>query len=340
MRALFLFLIGILLVLLGLEVVCRILPVSTATRTGYYIHPQILTYPPNHCFTNSMGWDLRNAQSHCANNVGFPADRDFSYNPQAIALIGDSFVEANYLPIRLRLAAQLEIKLADKPVYAMGGPGSSLLDYAMRARYAASNFGIKTFIFVLTRADVREALCGSGNIHGPCIDSLTLEPKLDLQQPPGLLKRLARESAAAQYIFSQLKFNLSGVLASLRGSDSSSKTVTARTLPPEMATMRVVQEFFEQMSTINEAKYYFVIDPDRVNFYDPKINTPELEQFRKAALINGAIEVDPTPAFQHFVSTSGLVLEIGPYDKHWNAEAVRLVADSIAQRMLTRAAER
>ncbi len=109
MRNLMRFLGGVILALLALELVFRFLPVSSATRTGYHIHPYIISYPPNHRFTTATGWDLKNAHSHKANNYGFLAERDFSYAPEALGLVGDSFVEANMLPARDRLASQLEL---------------------------------------------------------------------------------------------------------------------------------------------------------------------------------------------------------------------------------------
>ena len=39
---------GMLLVLLAVEGVMRLLPVSTATLSGYHFHPDIVTYPAHH----------------------------------------------------------------------------------------------------------------------------------------------------------------------------------------------------------------------------------------------------------------------------------------------------
>ena len=76
-RQLLLFVMGTVAVLAFMEALFRILPGPTATRSGYYIHPLILTYPASHCFTVATGWDLKNSQYNCANNLGFLADRDF-----------------------------------------------------------------------------------------------------------------------------------------------------------------------------------------------------------------------------------------------------------------------
>ncbi|MFM9916852.1 MAG: hypothetical protein ACKVOX_13655, partial [Rhizobacter sp.] len=74
------------------ELLCRLLPVSTATETDYRIDPLVRTYPSHHHWTTSTGWDLRRPQAMTANNEGFAAEHDFVRDPNAIALIGDSYV--------------------------------------------------------------------------------------------------------------------------------------------------------------------------------------------------------------------------------------------------------
>lgn len=149
LRPLRLLLLGILLTLFGLELLLRLLPVSTATMVDYHVAPTILTYPPHLDFTVATGWDLKNARHLRSNNYGFVDTQDFVPNPQAIAVIGDSFVEANMLAPDDRIGPALSRALGGAAVYSMGGPGSSLLDYAERARLAASRFGIQRFVFVL-----------------------------------------------------------------------------------------------------------------------------------------------------------------------------------------------
>ena len=143
---------GLMTVVLLAELVCRVLPVSTATVTGYHLDPLILTYPSGHRFRTATGWDLRNAQTLQANNLGFVSDVDFVPDPQAVALIGDSYVEASMLPSTDRLGPQLQRHLGDRPVYAMGGPGSSLLDYAERIRLGSERLGVRDFVVFLDPA--------------------------------------------------------------------------------------------------------------------------------------------------------------------------------------------
>src|SRR5882672_9601140 len=178
-HALIFTLLGCLAALLALELLFRLLPTSTATRTGYHIDPLIITYAPHHEFTLSSGWSLSNAHRYRANNFGFLTSREFVPDPSAVALIGDSFVEASSLAEDERLGAQLERELSGRPVYTMGSPGSSLLDYAERMRFAHDRFGIVDFVLLVERGDVRQALCGSNNIQGPCLDPRTLAPRIE-----------------------------------------------------------------------------------------------------------------------------------------------------------------
>lgn len=324
---------GLVAMLLLLELVFRLLPVSTATRSGYYIHPLILTYPAHHCFTAATGWDLKNTQHNCANNFGFLADRDFAYDPKAIALIGDSFVEANMLPAKERLGAQLESRLAGRPVYALGGAGSSLLDYAERAKFAAKMFGSRTFVFILSRADVREAICSSGNIHGPCIDAKTLSARVETQPAPSIFKRVIRESALAQYLFSQLKLDISRILGRFRQPEPAASTGVALSLPSS-ASHQVIAEFFKRLSSIENGRFLFLIDPDRAHLSATSVTDgDDLQSLTKAAHAINARVIDPTSSFREFVSRSGRALEIGPYDKHWNKNAVQILSGIIAQEL-------
>src|SRR6185312_9759582 len=143
--------------LLMLEIALRILPVPTSTATGYYYDPLILTYPAGHQFRVATGWDLECTQSLRANNFGFVADHDFVTDPNAIALIGDSFVEASMLPAAERLGPQIERRVAPRKVYAFGSPGSALIDYGERMRFAAEHFGIHDFVLLMEQGDIAQS---------------------------------------------------------------------------------------------------------------------------------------------------------------------------------------
>lgn len=176
---------GLVAALLALEVILRLLPVSTATMTGYHVDADILTYPAHHRWTVSTGWDLRNPQQLRGNNLGFASDVDFVPDAGALALIGDSYVEASMLDARHRPAAQLQARLGPRrAVYGMGTPGTALLDYAQRVRFARERLSVRDFVVWLEGGDARQALCGSGNVVSRCLDPRTLQPAIQRRPPP------------------------------------------------------------------------------------------------------------------------------------------------------------
>ncbi|GAA5160729.1 hypothetical protein [Viridibacterium curvum] len=329
------FLAGVMAALVLLELLCRALPVSTATHTAYHFAPDIITYPAHHSFTLSSGWDLKNAQHLRSNNAGFLDSRDFTHDPSAIAVIGDSFVEANMLPEADRLSRQLERELAQTPVYAMGGPGSSLFDYLARARFAQERFGIRTFLIVVERSDVRQTLCGSGNTHGPCLDVTTLQPGNDRQAPAGKLKALARESALAQYFFSQLRIKPEALGAQLfppRNPQAPHQT----SVPPEdqiddKAADEIIHRFFAGLAAMPDTRFVLVLDSDREAIHAGRTPSSRvLTRFKAAAATAGVPIVDTAPLFAAHYKASPLRLEVGPYDKHWNPLAMGIVARASA----------
>jgi len=331
---------GAMAALMAAELLLRILPVSTATETGYYIAPAILTYPPHHDFDMATGWDLTNAHHHHSNNYGFLTDKDFTVNPAAIAVIGDSYVEANMLKEADRLSFQLEKKLGNRPVYAMGGPGSSLLDYAERARFAQETFGIRNFVFVIETGDVKQTFCGSGNIHGPCLDPDTFNLRSEAQpQKAGLAKKLLRKSALAQYLFSQLRLkpdNLINQLFRASASDHPSlpkKSLSTDTLSPE-AIDHVLSAFLSNLEKLKIDHWLVVFDNRHICQKSGPITDPVRNRFMQLAKASGAIIIDTAPLFCDFSQKIGLSLAISPSDQHWNKLAHGLVAEAVAQKLI------
>ena len=319
--------------LLALELLFRILPVSTSTETGYYTDPLILTYPPHHRWTMSTGWDLRNAQTLEANNWGYAAGRDFVRNERAVALIGDSFIEASMLAAADRPGAQLERALDFRPVYAMGNPGTALLDYAERIRFAHEQFGVRDFVVLMERGDVLQSLCGSGNTNGPCLDPKTLAPRNETLPVAGATKRILRHSALAQYLFSQLKFNIQkiwrskpAVLDKIPGAQALNSPATAM---PDVDA--VSNAFFERIKPHVTGRLVIVIDSDRNALnHSQRAADPAHARFIHLAQAAGVTVIDTEPLFQAHLARSRLKLEIGPYDGHLNKLGISIFVHAAA----------
>ena len=339
---------GIAAFVLGCELLCRLLPVSSSTETGYYIDPQILTYPPRHHWTASRGWDLRNPQRLQSNNFGFVAERDFVRDENAVALIGDSFVEAGMLDADKRPAVQLERALGSRrPVYAMGGPGSALLDYAERIRFANQNFGVRDFVVLMERGDVMQSLCSSGNVHAPCLDRKTLDPRVEHQPPPGFAKRVFRQSALAQYVFSQLELAPSrlwpqAIAQSRPGGGSLDDIAGGATIPdraknpggiiPRPEIDAVTRLFFARIAPYARGRLIIVVDSQRALLRQGAIPVDaSRDRFIELARAHGADVVDTQPLFVEHHLHSRLRLDVGPYDAHFNALGAAIVMQAAAE---------
>lgn len=336
-RALLCLLAGAVLVLGTTEIVLRVLPVPTATQLGYYVDPEILNYPPGHRWQVATGWDLRNSQTLRANNLGFAAGRDFVPDPDAVALIGDSYVEASMLSESDRPGAQLERELG-RPVYAMGGPGSSLLDYAERIRFAHHRLGSRDFVVLMEAGDIRQSLCGSGNVHSPCLDRKSLAPRSDRRPEPSALARVARQSALAQYFVGQLRLNAPALLALAfrRSTPESAARPHAVPDPPAVDAPpfvdAVADAFFKRAAQHVGGRLVIVIDGAR----DPKrplspLLAAERARFMEKARAAGASIVDAEPLYAAHYERSLRSLNVGPYDGHLNPIGVSLVAAAAAK---------
>lgn len=339
------FLLGVLCLLVGAELLLRLLPVSTATATGYYIDPLIRTSPPGYTIKAATGWDLRNAQTLRTNNFGFVADRDFVRDDRAVALIGDSFVEAAMLPAEDRPGAQLERDLPSRPVYAMGSPGTNLLDYAESIRVASQKLGVRDFVVMLERFDVRQAFCGSGNVAAVCLDQDTLAAKTVTKPQPGTIKQILRHSALAQYAFSQLKLDPSRLVAQIvkqarpDGPDAShapAAPAAPRDDPQKLAV--VIKTFFERIRPYRGGRLVMVLDSDRGTLAAEKAQTldPGRAQFIAAARAEGAIVIDTEPLFLEHFARSELKLDVGPYDGHLNPLGIAIAMQAAAKALRAR----
>lgn len=329
---------------LALEVLFRILPVSTSTETGYYTDPLILSYPPHHHWNVSTGWDLRNSQTLEANNWGYAAARNFERNKRAVALVGDSFVEASMLAAADRPGVQLEHAIGSRPVYAMGSPGTALLDYAERIRFAHEQFDVHDFVVLMERGDVLQSLCGSGNVKGPCLDPETLDPRIQTLPPPGSAKRLLRHSALAQYLSSQLKFNpqtflrqafspsqsLPAVIKGSAADDAQAERIS--TSEAAMAKVdTITNAFLARVKPHIRGQLVIVIDSDRHALHQGQMTPdPARTRFMQLARASGATVIDTAPLFQTHFARSSLKLDVGPYDGHLNALGVRLITQAAA----------
>lgn len=330
---------GALLLLVVFEGLCRVLPVSTATEVDYYIDPHILTYPKEHRFITSFGWNLERVRHQRTNNYGFLAAEDFAFDPSAVAVIGDSYADSAMLSNEDRPDRQLE-KATGRKVFTLGGPGSNLLDYAERMRFARERFGIEDFVVLVERGDVSQVMCGSGNVHAICIEKFGEAPVVRTQPEPARLKGLLRHSAVAQYLFSQLRIKPGRLIEKLklwkRGPAGVDKPLAhAQDSPRALEDRRVWRLFLERVAALSPRRVVFVFDADRYAVYDGQPRNPDWA--RKAGLefaaAAGYLVVDLEPPFRDYYARTGRTLDVAPNDGHWNATAVAIITREVAAQL-------
>jgi len=338
---------GMVLVTLTAEVLFRLLPVSTATEMDFYIDPLIPTYPARRDIKMSTGWDLRNPQVLRTNNLGFVSDIDFVPDGRAVAVIGDSFVESSMLPYSQRLGAQIQTLLGgQRPVYAMGTPGTSLLDFAERIRFAGQSLHVRDFVVFMHGGDVHESLCGSGSVKGPCLDQHSLALAVEQRTPTSALKKVVRQSALAQYLFSQLKISPSEApeallrlpASLLPGSNIGARQPTAPTaergggIPPEVIDKLIVS-FLERVRPHVTGTLTIVMNSPSPQDKPGPLDVHALRFVELAAREPRVKVVEMAGAFRDHMANSPLSLQVGPYDQHLNSIGLRLVAETAVSAM-------
>src|ERR1051325_3488871 len=191
--------------LLAAEVVLRFLPVSTGLRSmPVTAADPVLHFTPDRPFTNSLGWTMHNVVHGRVNNAGFVNDQDYVRDgPPLIAVIGDSFIEAQMVPYAQSLQGRLAAALNGKfRVYSFAGSGAPLSQYLIWAGYAVKEYGARAVVINVVGNDFDESL--SAYRVGPGFWQYAPDANgvLQLRLTPheaGALISLARRSALARY---------------------------------------------------------------------------------------------------------------------------------------------
>jgi lysophospholipase L1-like esterase len=196
--------------LLAAEIVLRFLPVSTGLRSmPVTAASPVLHFTPNLPFTNSLGWNMHNVVHGRVNDAGFVNEQDYARDgPPLIAVVGDSFIEAQMVAYPQTLQGRLAAALKDKfRVYSFAGSGAPLSQYLIWAGYAVRQYGARAVVINVVGNDFDESLSayriGPGFWQYTPDETGALQLRLNPHQA-GTLISLARHSALARYIIINL----------------------------------------------------------------------------------------------------------------------------------------
>ena len=325
---------GALAALLATELVLQALPVSTATRMDFYVDPFIKTYPPNWQFRASSLWDLRQPVSQKTNSAGFASSVERAIALPGLALIGDSFVEGTGVAEHSRVTERLRAYAPEVDTIMLGSPGTSLLDYLDRIRWAQKRFNVNNFVIFVEANDGNEAVCGSGQHLRRCFNPTTAKIDVTEAEARNGIKNFFGNFASLQYFLGHLKLTperLMKALISKKPSETSEFPPFGPLRSPISAV--AIEHFLSELSQMKSARLMLVLDCNRRALYAGKnpADAPTHAELKERNKKYNLQIVEACPRFKERFARDGLRTEISLTDAHWNARGHDIVAQLVAE---------
>lgn len=351
-------LVGLLIAFVLLEVVLRFCPVSTGLRpqTVDAEHP-VYRFVPSHSFTFSRDWNFALANKGWVNGDGFVNDQEYvaEDGKPLLAIVGDSFIEAQMVPygetVQGRLARKLE---GQARVYSFAAAAAPLSQYLVWAQYAREKYAPDALVISIVGNDFDESLAKYSRSVGqhhfvPGVDKkLTLE-RIDFRA--SRLGPIVYSSALARYLHLNLKLGnrLSALFGALTGKmrpedrfvGNTATAYTPERLADSLAAIDMFFELLPPMSGMGHERILFVVDGMRPDLYD---------RYALAAASTSYFSVMRSSFIAKAKSLSYEVIDLQePFitrferdhqrfefetDYHWNGIGHGVVADSIEGSLL------
>lgn len=345
--------IAVFALLLFAEVVLRFLPVSTGMRmVPVTAADPVFHFTPNRDYVFSREWDFILVNHGHVNNAGWVNDQDYRKDDKTplVAVVGDSYIEALMVPYPDTMQGRLAKALDGKArVYSFAASGAPLSQYLVWAEHAVREYGAQYLVINVVGNDFDEShvdyRLGQGFwIYVPEPDG-TLKLRL-IEFQPGLLWRIASESALARYLIlnmrlSQFMFGIETLrellfgkpaFAGLRYAGNTAVDVEPRRVE---ASLEALDAFFRDLplkTGLPPERILFVLDGFR--YPDTAIRTSETffalmrRQLAQRARARGYEAIDMEPVFHADFRARGRMFE-HPRDGHWNALGHGLAAEAV-----------
>ena len=295
--------------------------------TGYGVTQVDADHPlghgtPNFSYTYSRDWSFHLANSGRLNSEGFRASYDYRPDPQGLAVIGNSFVQADaVLPpnsMTERLGALLR-----RSAFAVGNDGFSVADYSVAARWAMERFEVHTVLVLLTTEDLSHSCVPrSGQYYLKMRDgelALTQVPR----PPASRLKRLLNRSSLFRYVFDNLHFPANWTKGWRRDTpdpqpaNAAAAVVARGCATPEFETAATgyLLNSFRELQTRNAARIVFILAPDYFQRHTVLGAFRDVDAFAQRAQQEG-FEVIRLGGQFEAAERAGVKISLAPIDRH------------------------
>jgi hypothetical protein len=321
------------------EALCRFMPVasmpmlSPVTAGAPVVHMQ-----PNVEYTYSRDWNFSIHHRKRSNNFGYVNQVDYQPDAPAplLAVIGDSYVEAQGIPAGGNLAEVLNQRVSPKGrVYSIGLSGAPLSQYMVFAQFARDTFHPAAMAFVIINNDFDESLLkykSDPRFH--YFDASGELRRVDYEM--STLKKILRHSAFMRYVVLNLQMERAGetIRAALR--PSAAPMLEERTEDSKKAIVCFLDQL-PPRAGLPANSIVFVLDAVRPAIYSPEAlqkvddgyHARMRRYFTEQATARGYNVIDMQPVFIARNRSDGSRFELLPTDSHWNAAANRLAADEM-----------
>jgi hypothetical protein len=355
---------GFLLAAVLMEALLHAFPYST----GYGIQGVNAAQPipvglPHDPYTYSRDWSFHFANSGSLNNIGLRSASHYVPNPEALVVIGNSFVQADAVPVNLRMTERLGA-LLNRPAYAIGVDGFGLPDYLAASSWAVSQFHSRTVLILLTTEDLVRSCRQISGQHGLRYEGDgTLAMTLYERPPPDSLKRALNESSLFRYLFDNLHVPANWAKGWRREDHGPSTPVSASKAAPateprpatngdtqeppgpkqadcnskefQAIATRYLLDGFRQLQQTNNMQIVFILSADYFQRRTVRGAFRDVDAFANEAAKEGFAVVSLVEPFAT-AGRDGQPLDLMPIDRHWNAAANEVAARAIADYMQKR----
>jgi hypothetical protein len=297
---------------------------------------------PHRDYTWSMGWDLRHVVHGRTNGMGFLSPYEYTADKRAVAMLGDSFVEAEMLSYDESLAGRLDSVWGGRAhAFNFGQSGASLPHYLGMAREMAARFQFAAAIVVVTPDDYTEGFEAKEGMYSwganPERELIELVPAVSRSR----LTQFVREMALVRYTRANLRLSPSRLLGAskppacsrqpLSASDRARLTAYVDALPRALRLDpgRIVMVFH-----VPVAEVYERVDRNRPARTAPDcadIDTLARAELEKLAASRSMQLIDVTRLLEDHYRVYRRPLDFRPVDAHWNGTATAVIAREIAR---------